>query len=141
MFPHWKWNPLIKCKGKAPLGAATAIRYASQGQLRVERSWNVVWGKVQARASRPESCTHGCVSAVGAAPPRCLCCMKPESELATGISSDKDPQDTPLEPEPPLLSSSCQLLSYNDLGKQSPCSAPGMRLVEPALGDVTSILW
>lgn len=38
---------------------------------------------------------------MGAAPPRCLCHMKPEPELATGISSDKDPQDTPLEPEPP----------------------------------------
>lgn len=127
---------------KNPLGAATAIGYSSQGQIQVERNWNVVWGKVQALASRPglvslRSCTQGCVCSVGAAPPWCLSHKTWLRTCHWDILLTKTPRIHPLN----LSSSSYQLLSYNGLGKQNPYSALGMCLVEPVLGDVIFIPW
>lgn len=103
MFSHWKLNPLIKCKGKILWELPRPLVM----QIRVERSRNAVWGKVQALASRPglvslRCCTHRCACALGAAPPRCLCHMKPESELVSVTSCrQKPPRTHPLNQNPP----------------------------------------
>lgn len=91
---------------KNPLGAATAIGYSSQGQIQVERNWNVVWGKVQALASRPGLSeilySRLCVFC-RCSPTLVSVTQNLTQNLPLGHSADKDPQDTPLEPLIQLL--------------------------------------